>query len=370
VRFGGDGGSALRILVCGCGAVTERFYLPALQELERDGRIRIDGVVDPNRHRAAQIGGQFRTSREYAELEPGLTDVQPDLVIVASPHQFHKEHALAGLRAGSHVLCEKPLALSPEDCDVMIETAEHEGRLLAVGHFRRFFPSVQAIRSIVRAELMGRPVSFEAFEGDIYRWPLAWSGSYRRADVGGGVLADLGPHTLDLLAWWLGDLRLVGYSDDAVDGIETNCRADLETDSGVRGTLRLSRDTELPDRHVLTFERGWIGYKCDVPDQFEWGWDGASHSHRVLLGTRPPESPMWAMGFGPVSPHPASSFAAQLRNVLAAIEGEETLVASAADARAGIALIEECYTRKRLSDMPWLDQEERQEAQARFEESK
>src|SRR5690242_11958951 len=226
---------ALQVLICGCGAVTERFYLGPLQELQSEGLIRVAALADPAEERTARIGAELRDARRHRDLHEGLRAVQPDLVIVASPHHLHKEHTLASLAAGSHVLCEKPLALTGADCDEMIAVAEREQRLLGVGHFRRFFPSVQAIRSAIRAEVLGRPVSFAAFEGEIYRWPVSSPGS--------GVLADVGPHALDLLSWWLGDLSLAEYSDDAIDGVEVNCRVELETAGGIRGTLRLSRDT-------------------------------------------------------------------------------------------------------------------------------
>ena len=283
-RSGVPASSALRVLVCGCGAVTERFYAPAFHALEAEGLIRIVGLVDASDQRVAHVGADFPTARQYRHLDQGLADAVAELVIVATPHQFHKDHTIASLLAGNHVLCEKPLALSSSDCDEMIGAAERVGCLLGVGHFRRFFPSVQAIRSAIEAGVMGRLVSFAAFEGEIYRWPVTWPSSYARGANARGVFTDIGPHALDLLSWWLGELRMVSYSDDAVDGIEVNCRADLETVDGARGALRMSRDTVLPNRHLITFERGWLAYKCDVPDQFELGWSGAPHRARRYPG--------------------------------------------------------------------------------------
>jgi predicted dehydrogenase len=329
---------ALQVLICGCGAVTERFYLRPLHELATEGLIRVAALADPAEERTARIGAQFPKARRHGSLQEALRAIRPDLVIVASPHRLHKEHTLASLSAGSHVLCEKPLALTAADCDEMIAAAERQQRVLGVGHFRRFFPSVQAIRSAIQAEVLGRPVSFAAFEGEIYRWPVS--------SPAGGVLADIGPHALDLLSWWLGPLSLASYSDDAIDGVEVNCRLELETAGGVRGTLRLSRDTVLPDRHVLEFERGWLAYRCDVPDRFEWGWNGATHSQDVVLGPTPATSPMWAAASQPVSAHPGASFQRQLRNVVAAIHGDAPLLAPPRDAREGIALIEQCYASK------------------------
>jgi len=106
----------------------------------------------------------------------------------------------------------------------MVEAADKAGCLLAVGHFRRFFPSTKMVKEILDAALLGAVRSFRFLDGEIYNWPARTASPFDRAEAGGGVLIDIGAHTLDLLLWWLGNEAEVLYQDDALGGVEANCR--------------------------------------------------------------------------------------------------------------------------------------------------
>lgn len=91
----------------------------------------------------------------YENWHDLLADETIDLVDVCLPTELHREVSIAALQAGKHVLVEKPLALSLEDADAMIEAAENAGRLLLVGHVIRFFPAFAHARELVRSEKYG-----------------------------------------------------------------------------------------------------------------------------------------------------------------------------------------------------------------------
>jgi predicted dehydrogenase len=102
--------------------------------------------------------------------------------------------------------------------------------------------------------------SFEISEGGQFNWPAQSASFFQKSNSQGGVLADLGVHVLDLLIWWFGMPEKVGYEDDAMGGLEANCRLELEFAGGVSGTVRLSRDTQLsqPDNHRMRARLGAV----------------------------------------------------------------------------------------------------------------
>lgn len=353
------------MLVSGCGAVTERFYLPALQLLQNQGAIEVVAVSDPDKDRLDFIGRRLKGAARYATLDSSLEQSRPELLIVASPAQFHREQTLSGFAYGCNVLCEKPLATSTADCAAMIEAAKRSGRVLGVGLFRRHFPSVRAIQSLLASHILGRVTSFSVMEGEIFRWPVKSASFFLREQGGGGVLVDSGPHTLDLLRYWLGELELVAYEDDAAGGVEANALIRLQA-ADVEGTVRLSRDVPMSNRHVITCERGWVAYDCDAAGQFTIGWEGVPFTIKAGASLPPPPEPMWpARKAALAAPNDlAPYFLANVRNVVEAVDSGAELTTTGEDALAGMTLIEQCYASRKLMPMPWLSDGERARMEA------
>ena len=353
----------LRVLVAGCGLVTERHHLPALAALVDD--VAVVALVDPDAARRDVCRTLAPAATPYADLATALAAEHPDEVVVASPASLHRDQTLAAFDAGAHVLCEKPLAVTSADCAAMIDAAEAAGKVLGVGLMRRFLPSVQAIASLLRDGVLGAPRSFTVLEGVAFSWPVTSDHPFRRGS-GGGVIFDAGPHLLDILQQWFGELELVDYADDAMGGVEANCLLTLAAAGGVTGTVRMSRDVLLPNRHVIECERGWVAYHYDVADRFYWGWHGAPTANTVHLATPPSDRPMWDFPDPRhrVSAQLATAFVAQHRNIVAAIRGEAELVVKPDEAAAGIALLERAHATRRLLDMGWLDEAEQARAAA------
>lgn len=134
-----------------------------------------------------------------------------DLCIVTTPHPAHCEPAIAALDAGAHVLVEKPLASSLEDCDAMLEAAHRNGRYLGTISQRRFYGPSMRIRQAIDAGKIGKPVlgmvQMLGWRGEAYYQSDPWRGSW--AGEGGGVLVNQAPHQLDLLLWYMGEVESV-----------------------------------------------------------------------------------------------------------------------------------------------------------------
>ena len=345
------------MVVAGCGLVVELHHLPAFARLTDD--VDVVGLVDPSEARRETCRSLAPGAATFAELGDALAAFSPDLVVVASPASLHRTQTLASLAAGAHVLCEKPLAVSSAECAEMIDAADAAGKLLGVGLMRRFFPSVQAIGSLLRNGVLGAPVSFTVLEGSSFNWPVRSAHPFERGS-GGGMLLDVGPHLMDLLQLWFGELEIVDYADDAMGGVEANCVIQMTNAAGVLGTVRMSREVLLPNRHVIHCERGWVAYHCDVADRFYWGWHDSPTSNCVMLGTPASDRPFWDYPDPrhAVSASLAATFVAQHRNMVEAIRGETPLVVTARQAAAGVGLIERCRASRRLMPMPWMDSEE------------
>jgi predicted dehydrogenase len=126
-------------------------------------------------------------------------------LLVCTPNHLHEPHILAGLSAGLHVLCEKPLALSASSGQRLIRASERSGKVLMVGMNHRYRPDAQTLRSFVHGGELGELDSIRAawYMARPARAPLGWR--QRRDESGGGVMFDLGLTMVDLALWIAGN---------------------------------------------------------------------------------------------------------------------------------------------------------------------
>ena len=150
--------------------------------------------------RAAELGVE-ETTTEWREV------VERDdlgLVSVASPDHLHPEMSIEAMRAGKHVLCEKPMAPTLPEAREMVRTVEETGRKLAVNNVLRFYPRFERVKQLVEEGSLGR---IYAAEGDYVHNTLdlirsGWRGPKRHSVMTGG-----GVHLIDLLLWLIGDIE-------------------------------------------------------------------------------------------------------------------------------------------------------------------
>ncbi len=339
----------LTVGLSGCGAVTALYHAPALQILEAEGVLRVSALFDPDTAAVAQAGRAFLNAREMASFEALLAE-RPDLVIVASPPAVHVEQASAALRAGCAVFCEKPLATRLADAEALVALAERSHRILALGMLRRYFPATRMLRELIRSGAIGTVRSFRCFEGGPFDWPVRSPAYFTRAASGGGVLMDIGVHVLDLLGWWFGPCTALSYEDDAMGGVEAECRLTLAYGE-VAGEVRLSRIWRRPNRYEIVGTRGRFGWTVNDADRLEIQVAGTAYRLDAAIreGARP------ASTFH-------QSVVAQLRAVAAAVAGKPAEIVSAAEALPVLALIERCYRERKTLRMGWLSADEQRAA--------
>jgi len=341
----------LNVALVGCGAVAHRYYAPALRALESEDVLRVRALCDPDPRGTTDLRATFPAATVAGDVTAAIGGSGIDLAIVASPPRCHAEQTIAVLRARVAVLCEKPMATTVAEGEAMVAAARETGRVLAVGLYRRFLPAAQTIGELLRSGRLGALRRFHCAEGGDFRWP-ARSPDFFRRDAAGGVLADVGVHTLDLLAWWLGTPQQVDYEDDAMGGVEANCRVRLAYPGGVTGEVRLSRDTEQPNQYLFQCTDGWLRWHVDDADRVELGLGDVEAGFRVRLHrvARDGAHPRLGAPRGGFE----ESFVAQIRNVVDAVRGRAALVVSAADGLASLRTLDACRRSRALIGMPWL----------------
>jgi predicted dehydrogenase len=214
----------VRVGVVGLGRSGWGIHCTVLRQMPE--RYRVVAVHDPLVDRAQQAAADL-DARSHESFESLLEDRQVDLVVVASPSSFHAPQSLAALRAGKHVLCEKPFGLGVADADAMIDAARDAGVLVQPFQQRRYEPDFLKVLEVCRSGVLGR-IEFVR---------IAWHGFKRRwdwqtlTDTGGGQLNNNGPHLIDHAMCLFGpdddvepdvwcDLRRCLCSGDAEDHVK------------------------------------------------------------------------------------------------------------------------------------------------------
>jgi predicted dehydrogenase len=332
----------VRLAVVGCGAVAQIHHLPAIAASDR---VEATVLVDADAKRARALAERFgvpEVATDFKEL-PGKVDA----AVVALPNSLHAPVSVELLKRGVHVLVEKPMAMSVQECDEMIAAASAGRAVLAVGLDFRFFDASLFVRNLLRDGLIGEIRRFDLRQGVIPRWPFATDFLLKKEMAGGGVLADFGVHVLDLLLWWLGDLTVTEYRDDAMGGVESDCEMTLVTASGLTGAAEISRTRNLRNTCIFEGERATLEVGVWDPDP-EIRLTIADREV-ALAGRARPSSESTAgsaLNFTDV-------FIRQIDDFAKAVRGRGEPFVSGSEGRRSLALIEACYARKKPLELPW-----------------
>jgi len=233
----------LNWLVLGIGDITRKRVLPAVQA---EPRSRLYALLTRNPHKAAEYPGAL----VFTDLDEALRDFAIDAVYVASPVAFHAEHSIACLRAGKHVLCEKPVAMNYAQAKSMAQTARQSGRILGIAYYRRLYPKLMRAKQLIAEGAIGQPVLVEAnYHGWLESPERAWLKD--PAMAGGGPLYDVGSHRIDACNFLFGrPQRATGMLSNALHelAVEDSATTLIEYAGGihavvdVRWNSRITRD--------------------------------------------------------------------------------------------------------------------------------
>jgi predicted dehydrogenase len=192
----------VRTALIGCGKVG-RIQAEALHNLAESEFV---AVCDSDRKRAEAFAGSFEV-RPFVDAATMIKDCGVEAVFICTPHPQHAAPAVEAAERGVHVLVEKPMAASVDDCRAMIAAAERAGVRLGVISQRRWYEPVRRMKEAIDAGKIGRPVlggfTMYSWRDEAYYRSDPWRG--RWDTEGGGVLINQSPHMLDLLLWLMDD---------------------------------------------------------------------------------------------------------------------------------------------------------------------
>jgi predicted dehydrogenase len=267
---------ALRVALVGTGGIA-RAHLPAYQEFP--DRVQLVAVCDIREDAAikfARLAGVDRIYTDYGEL---LAQTDIEAVDLCTTHDQHCAQAVGAAQAKKHVLVEKPMAISLQECRKMVDAADAADIRFMVAQVFRYLPQSQRVRQLIDEGELGSiwSVRCDDLHGSLpsvsevtepVTSPVHWN--YDSAKAGGGALITFSTHHIDLFRYYLGDVvRVQGriWQDHPMffNGAEDRAWAVLEFASGAVGNVQASFTTRSP-----WFHRYWIygeeGTVCSAPD--------------------------------------------------------------------------------------------------------
>jgi len=233
-----DAPGALRLGLLGLGGAAMQM----LPTLIVHPRVRLAACTDLNAEASQRFAADFG-ARSYDSVETLCADPDIDAVYIATPHQFHRSHAVMAADAGKHIIVEKPMALTLADCDAMIEAAERNSVRMVVGHTHSFDPPVMKMREIIASRALGPVAMINSFSyGNFLYRP-------RRpeeldTEKGGGIVFNQVPHQVDVARYLSGGLlrsvRSMAWQLDPKRPTEGSYATFLQFDDGAAAMLTYS----------------------------------------------------------------------------------------------------------------------------------
>lgn len=193
------------VAVAGCGAITRTRHAP---EYKNNSDAVIRGFYDYDIERSKELSTIYG-GKAYASLEELIADEEVQAVSICTPNYLHAEHTIAALKANKDVLCEKPMAPTIEEAQLMIDMQKETGRILMIGHNQRLVPTHSKARQLLQEGSIGQILYIQTnFK---HAGPESWSVDkaatwfFDKSKAKFGALGDLGSHKFDLVRYLLGE---------------------------------------------------------------------------------------------------------------------------------------------------------------------
>lgn len=240
-----------RIGIIGCGKIAQVRHIP---EYAENPYAELAGFYDLNTQRAAELAAQY-DGKAYESAEAMLADPAIDAVSVCVANHAHAPITIAALKAGKHVLCEKPMATTLEECEEMVRTAHEAGKFLMIGHNQRLAKAHAVAKELIDQGMIGRIITFRTTFG--HGGPETWSVDpgkntwfFDKNKAAMGAMADLGIHKTDLIQFLTGQhvvrttARVVTLdkkdASGQLIGVDDNAICIYEMSGGTMGTMTAS----------------------------------------------------------------------------------------------------------------------------------
>jgi UDP-N-acetyl-2-amino-2-deoxyglucuronate dehydrogenase len=342
----------VRFGIIGPGKVAE-LHATALSRI--DGAV-LAGVAGRSPDRVQSLAAAHAATA-FTSPQTMVRDEGIDAVIICTPHPLHREQAVMAAQAGVHVVVEKPMALTPADCDEIIAAAESSGVLLSVISQRRWYQPALRMKAAIDDGRIGDPilatVEVLGWRGPEYYAMDAWRGTL--AGEGGGVLVNQAVHQLDLVSWLMGPIgsvqgHVANLNHPEIE-VEDTAVAVVRFASGALGSI-VASNSQKPGLHANVHVHGRNGASVGVE---------TDRGSVFVAGVSPPtlaRTDLWTIpgeeGFPERWQREDEAFAAtvdlgtyyhelQLRDIVEAIQDGRRPAVDGHDGRAAVVLMDAIY---------------------------
>ena len=241
----------IKVGILGCGKIAQVRHIP---EYDENPCCELVGFFNPTRSRAEDMAAKYG-GKVYDTADELLADPEIDAVSVCAANNAHAELSIKALKAGKHVLCEKPMAISLADCEEMVRVAKEQGKRLMIGQNQRLTNAHQLAKKMIADGEIGKVITFRTTFG--HGGPETWSITpgkntwfFDKTKAAMGAMADLGIHKTDLIQFLLGEnvvrttAKLTTLDKRGADGnligVDDNAICIYEMADGTIGTMTAS----------------------------------------------------------------------------------------------------------------------------------
>lgn len=242
---------SIKVGIIGCGKIAQVRHIP---EYAANPHAEVYGFYDINQARAEELAKKYG-GKAFASYEALLADPEIEAVSVCAANHAHAEISVAALKAGKHVLCEKPMAVTLEECEAMVAAAKESGKYLMIGQNQRLAKAHAKAKELIEQGAIGKVLTFRTIFG--HGGPETWSidpGSnvwfFDKTKAAMGAMADLGIHKTDMIQYVLGSkivktqavLTTLDKKDatGSLIGVDDNAICIYQMENGVIGTMTAS----------------------------------------------------------------------------------------------------------------------------------
>lgn len=279
-----------RTAVIGCGKVGE-FHAEAYAKSEYSD---FTAVYARSYDKAKRLADKYGV-KPYTDIETMIRESGVEVVSICTPHPAHADPAVTAAKCGAHVLCEKPLATTLEDCDRILNAAKEAGVQVGTICQRRFYEPCMRVHRAIEDGKIGTPIIGTAFmhswRDEAYYRSDPWRGTW--AGEGGGAMVSQSSHLLDMLLWFMGDVDEVygvwkNYNHPYIE-VEDTAVAVIKFKNGALGNIIVS-NSQNPGLygkvHVFGSNGASIGVQTDGGSMFIAGMTSVAE---------PPFNDLWTV---------------------------------------------------------------------------
>lgn len=249
--------------IVGLGHLSVDELLPAFQETKR---AKVVALVSGSREKAEQIAAQYNIAGkniyDYENFDELKNNAEVDAIYIVLPNALHREFTERGAKTGKHILCEKPMATSVEDCEKMIAACEKANVKLMIAYRIQYEQYNRKVREIIKSEKFGKVKLIEGVNGQ--RQAKEWQWRHDKKLAGGGALPDIGLYCLNTARFLLGEEPIEvsaqtfsTSNDPRFKEIEENMLFQMRFPSGALVNSSTGYDYHQSKRYRVAMQTGW-----------------------------------------------------------------------------------------------------------------